>query len=82
MTLPEVFQLEGIPSPEVPALLLVTKFMGGRKASQSREPMDWTKATDGSWYAEGWRFIPAIAKLGDLQGAFDFVGRKGPATFH
>jgi hypothetical protein len=69
MTLPEVFQLEGIPNQDNVAFLVVGS--KGHKMTELRVPAEWTKAADGCWYAEGWRFIPAIAKLGDLQGAFD-----------
>ncbi len=80
MTLPEVFAAEGISDWGVTATVLVTGFAGGRKTSERREPVDWTKGNDGCWYAQGWRFIPAIAKLGDVENAFEFRGRKGPAT--
>ncbi len=80
MTLPEVFKVEGLDE-RTAGTVVFTECVGGRKPVQLHgSTMDWTKATDGCWYAEGWRFIPAIAGLGDLQGAFDFVGRNGPAT--
>ena len=83
MTLPEVFKAEGIPDGGVTATVIVAEgeFPGGRKTIRTLESVDWTKADDGCWYAEGLCFTPAIAKLGDLQNAFEFVGRNGPATF-
>lgn len=56
------------------------EFPGRHKTIRPLESVDWTKAADGCWYAEGWSFTPAIAKLGDLQNAFEYVGRNGPAT--
>jgi hypothetical protein len=78
MTLPEVFKAEDI-SETFAEAVVIAKFTAGRRTSESPE-LDWKKAGDGCWYAAGLRFTPAIAKLGDLQGAFEFVGRKGPAT--
>jgi hypothetical protein len=76
MTLPEVFKLEGIPVAMADAMVF-GRCGGGRTIPI--EP-DWTKSADGCWYAEGLKFIPAIAKLGDLEGAFEPVGRKRPTT--
>jgi hypothetical protein len=79
--LAEVFKFEGI-SESLAACVVMTRteFVGSRKTSRRELQFDWAKAADGCWYAEDWRFIPAIAKLGDPQGAFDYVGRNGPAT--
>ncbi len=82
MTLTEVFKLEGIPTESAAEIIFVkSEFVAGRKTGRSQRvgSADWKKAIDGCWYAEGWRFIPAIAKLGDLQNAFEVVGQQGPA---
>ena len=71
MTLPEVFKAEGLDEGTAADTLFFTSCRFGQKPRQREAPAEWTKAADGCWYAEGWRFIPAIAKLGDLQGAFD-----------
>jgi len=70
MTLPEVFKAEGLDEAAAD-ILFFTSFRYGQKPRQREAPAEWTKAAYGCWYAETWRFIPAIAKLGDLQGAFD-----------
>ena len=71
MTLSEVFKAEGLDEVAAADMLFFASFRFGQKPRQREAPVEWTKTTDGCWYAEGWRFIPAIAKLGDLQGAFD-----------
>ena len=75
MTLPDVFKTEGL-DPALTACVHFVECAGRRKAILPIAKIDWTKAIDGCWYAQDTRFTPAIAKLGDLEGAFEFVGRN------
>jgi hypothetical protein len=74
MRLPELFKAEGLdPSLAAAVCFSECKYVRGKK-TQPREIMqeaEWTKGNDGCWHSGQWRFTPAIAKLGDLENAFD-----------
>jgi hypothetical protein len=71
MKLNEVLAAEGIFS--LPTNVCIGRFANGRKLLL-RSP-DFTKADDGNWYAGDLKFIPAIAKTGDLEKALVWLGQ-------